>query len=83
MEKTVNVIVFVVSALLFSAIAVYYLKKKGFSFPYSIVPTDDLTVLSINKISRKTTLYNIKLDGHEIRFLESSDNIVILKNQEV
>ncbi|MFW2373947.1 MAG: hypothetical protein ACN4GM_12555 [Gammaproteobacteria bacterium] len=82
-ETTVNVLVFLVSVLVLSAIGVYYLKKKGFSFPYNIVSSDDFAVLSINKISRKTTLYKIKLDGQEISILESSDNIVTLKNPEV
>lgn len=81
-DTTVNVFVFIVSVLFLCAIGIYFLKKNGFTFPYNIVQSDDLTVLSINKISRKTTLYKIKLDGQEIRILESSENIMILNKSE-
>lgn len=81
-DTAVNAFIFVVLLLATSAIGVFYLRKKGFKGVYGMGSSSDVSILSVNRISRKTTLYRVKVNGREVNFLESSDNVLLLVDQE-
>ena len=82
-DAVVNAFITIILLLLISGLGVFYLKKKGFKGVYGMKSSNDVSVLSVNRISRKTTLYKVKVNGREINFLESSDNVLLLADQEV
>jgi len=82
-DTAVNAFVSIILLLLISGLGVFYLKKKGFKGVYGMKSSNEVSVLSVNRISRKTTLYKVKVNDREIDFLESSDNVLLLADQEV
>lgn len=78
-DKVVDVSVYVIVFLLLAALFVYFIKKQGYLGSYNIIAPAGIKILSVSKLSRKTTVYKIEIDGHEYHVLESSDNIVNLE----